>query len=144
MDLYVDGNIAQMYSPEGAMRYFSRLLGVDARSLRPTVSQEQPLPFFITNPTGRPLDYAITHAGTIVPQRMWSSGSPSDARRQANVSLNMPIFFVNTDYVTLGLPLLNAITGDRSTLLGASNVAPVGNCSTLYIRIIVSDSSSTL
>jgi hypothetical protein len=144
MDLYIDGNIAQMYSPEGAMRYFSRLLGVDARPLRPTVTQERPHPFLITNSTGRPLDYAITQAGTIVPQRMWSSGSPSDARRQANVLLNMPVFFVNSDHVTLGFPLLSAITGDRSALLGANDAAPLGNCSTLYIRITVCDYSFTL
>src|SRR5260221_14450725 len=31
MDLYVDGNIAQMSGPQGAAQYFARLLGVDAR-----------------------------------------------------------------------------------------------------------------
>ena len=149
MDLYIDGNIAQMFSPEGAMRYFARLLGVDVRSLRPIVSQEQPHPFFLTNPVaenirpslaiGRPLDYAISRAGTVVPQRMWSSGTPTDARRQANVLLNMPIFFVRDDSVTLGLPLLRAEAGDRpeATILGAGDTTPVGNCSTMYIRINV-------
>ena len=152
MDLYVDGNIAQMFSPEGATLYFSRLLGVDARCLRPTVSSELPHAFFITGPAmhanvqnarpsldmnGRPLDYAISQAGTVVPQRMWSPGSPMDAKRQVSVSLNMPIFFVHTDRVTLGLPLLSAVEGERVTLLGASDPAPVGNCSTTYIRLNV-------
>jgi len=50
MDLYIDGNIAQMFSPEDALRYFARLLGVDVRSLRPIVSQERPHPFFLTSP----------------------------------------------------------------------------------------------
>jgi len=140
MDLYIDGNIAQMFSPEGAMRYFTRLFGVDARSLRPTVSQERPYSFFILSPAvenarppfavnGRPLDYAISQAGTVVPQRMWS---PTDARR---VSLNMPIFFLNNDCVTLGIPLLKAVGRDRAMLLGARDTAPVGNATTLYLRI---------
>jgi hypothetical protein len=142
MDLYIDGNIAQMFSPEGAMRYFTRLFGVDARSLRPTVSQERPYSFFIISPAvenarrpiavnGWPLDYAISQAGTVVPQRMWS---PTDARR---VSLNMPIFFLNNDYVTLGIPLLKAVGRDRVMLLGARDTAPVGNATTLYLRINV-------
>ena len=146
MDLYVDGNIAQMFSPQGAMRYFTHLLGVDVRSLRPTVFLEPPHPFFITSPAaanvrpslainGRPLDYAISQAGTVVPQRMWSPGSPMDPNRQANVSLNMPIFFVHNDRVTLGLPLLRAVAGDCTTLLGAGDTAPIGNGSTMYIRI---------
>ena len=152
MDLYIDGNIAQMFSPEGTMRYFVRLLGVDVRSLRPVVSQERPHPFFLTSPAvenicpslainGRPLDYAISRAGTIVPQRMWSSGTPTDTRCQSNVLLNMPIFFVHDDRVTLGLPLLRAVVGGtdclEATLLGAGDTTPVGNCSSMYIRINV-------
>ena len=148
MDLFVDGNIAQMLSPEGAARFFSRLLGVDARSLRPTVSQERPHAFFITSSdvqsarpslaiNGRPLDYTISQVGTVVPQRMWSSGIPSDAQRFANASLNMPVFFVNNDHATLGLPLLKAVEGSCATLIGAGDTAPIGNGSTMYIRINV-------
>jgi hypothetical protein len=141
MDLYIDGNIAQTFSPEGAARYFSRLLGVDARSLRPAVSQESPHAFFVTSlavqnahPTlainGRPLDYAISLAGTVVPQRMFSSGNPTD-------SLNMPIYFLHSDRVTLGLALGRSgnVRSDRTALLGAGNALPVGNGSTLYFRI---------
>jgi hypothetical protein len=148
MDLFVDGNIAQMLSPEGAARFFSRLLGVDARSLRPTVSQERLHAFFITSSdvqsarpslaiNGRPLDYTISQVGTVVPQRMWSSGIPSDAQRFANASLNMPVFFVNNDHATLGLPLLKAVEGSCATLIGAGDAAPIGNGSTMYIRINV-------
>jgi hypothetical protein len=145
MDLYIDGNISQMFSPEGAMRYFAHLLGVDASSLRTAVSEERPHPFFITSPAvknahpfivinGRPLDYAISQTGTVVPQRMWSH-TLADTR---SVSLNMPIFFLHEDRVTLGIPLLKAIGRDSATLLGAGDTAPVGNGSTLYIRINVS------
>jgi hypothetical protein len=148
MDLFVDGNIAQMFSPEGASRFFARLLGVDPRSLRPTLSQEKLHAFFITSSAvqsarpslgidGRPLDYAITQAGTVVPQRMWASGIPSDVQHYANTSLNMPAFFVHNDRATLGLPLLKAVNGSRATLLGADDTAPIGNGSTMYIRINV-------
>jgi len=158
MDLYIDGNIAQMFSPAGAVQYFSRLLGVDSRSLRPTLSQEQPHAFFITSQAvyagaqdphpslvidGRPLDYAISQAGTIIPQRLWSPTNSTDALRFSNLLLNMPIFFVRNDRTTMGLPLLRAIEplGAHETLLGAGNMAPVGNCSTTYIRINVSSLS---
>lgn len=159
MDLYIDGYVAQTVGPEDAARYFVRLLGVDAQSLRPAIS-EQPLhAFFITDSAmqtvrpslaidGRSLDYAITDAGTVVPQRMWHSGNPADAQRYANVSLNMPVFFVQCDQATLGLTLLEAVKGgsDRGTLklLGARNAAPIGNGHTIYVRINVSISLSTI
>jgi hypothetical protein len=134
-----------MFSPEGAARFFARLLGVDARSLRPTVSQGRLHAFFIMSSdvqsarpslaiNGRPLDYAISQAGTVVPQRMWSSGIPSAL---GNTSLNMPVFFVHNDHATLGLPLPRAVGGSRATLLGAGDTAPIGNGSTMYIRINV-------
>jgi len=146
MDLYVDGNIAQMFSPEDATRYFARFFGIDVRSLRPTASQEPPHPFVITTSAtqnacpclvvnDRPLDYAISQAGTIVPQRMWSPANPADAQHFPNISLNMPIFFLHDDRVTLGLPLLKALKGVRALLQGADDTAPVGSCSTMYIRI---------
>jgi hypothetical protein len=40
--------------------------------------------------------------------------------------------------VTLGIPLLKVIGRDSATLLGAGDTAPIGNGSTLYIRINVS------
>ncbi|KAH9980588.1 hypothetical protein BJV74DRAFT_779394 [Russula compacta] len=134
-----------MFYPEGAAAYFARLLRVDARSLRPTVSHEWPHAFFITGHAvnappslfinGVPawlLDYAIRQVGTIVPQRIWS---PSDPQRYVNVSLNMPIFFAHRDRVNLGLPLLTAAAGHCATLLGAGTTTPVGDCSTMYIRM---------
>ena len=149
MDLYIDGYIAQMVGPEDAVRYFVRLLGVDAQSLRPAISEQPPHAFFITDSAmqtvfpslainARLLDYPITDAGTVVPQRMWCSGNPADAKRNANVSLNMPVFFVQCDQVTLGLTLLEAVESrGRGTLrlFGARSAAPIGNGHTIYIRI---------
>ena len=161
MDLYIDGNIAQMVGPEDAARYFVRLLGVDMQSFHPAISEQPPHAFFIPDSAmqavrpslaaiGRSLDYAITDAGTVVPQRMWHSGNPADAQRYANVSLNMPVFFVQCDQVALGLNLLDAVEGGRGRgrrtlrLLGARNAAPIGNGHTMYIRINVSISLSTI
>ena len=159
MDLYVDGNIAQMVGPEDAARYFVRLLGVDARSLRPALSERPPRAFFITDSAaravrpplvinGRTLDYAVSDAGTVVPQRMWSSGNPADAQRYAGTPLNMPIFFVRCDQATLGLTLHEAQESGRGRppldLLGARNPAPIGNGHTIYVRINVSIFSSSI
>jgi hypothetical protein len=152
MDLRIDGNIAQTFGPESAAEYFARLLRVDVRSLRPIGTQEWPHAFFITSPAvedappsahigGRPawlLDYAIRQIGTVVPQRIWSAQNPSDAQRYGNAQLNMPIFFVHNDRVNLGLPQPRAVAGDCAMLLGANATAPVGDCSTTYIRINVS------
>ncbi|KAI0255572.1 hypothetical protein BJV78DRAFT_1279317 [Lactifluus subvellereus] len=150
MDLCVDGNIAQTFGPERATQYFARLLRVDLRSLRPTGSQEWPHAFFITSPAVKNsppsvlidrqpawlLDYAIRDVGTVVPQHIWSVHHPSDGGRYyKNVPLNMPIFFVHNDRVTLGLPLLRAAAGDCMTLLGVGAAPPVGDCSTTSIRI---------
>ena len=153
MDLCIDGNIAQTFGPEGATRYFARLLRVDPRSLRATGSQDWPHAFFITSPVvknspssilidGQPawlLDYAIRDVGTVVPQYIWPVHHPSDGQRYyKNVPLNLPIFFVHKDRVTLGLPLLRAATGDCMTLLGVGATPPVGDSFTTYIRINVS------
>ena len=128
------------------MRFFSRLLGVDPRFLRPTVShwQERPHAFFIASPdvqgtpsfatNGRLLDYVISQAGTVVPQRMFL-GNPTEAQRWSNGLLNMPIFFVHNDRVTLGLSLPGAVGVSQTMLLNAANAAPLRDNSTLYIRI---------
>ncbi len=148
MDLFVDGNIAQTFSPEGAVRFFTRLLGVDAQSLCPTISQKSPHAFFITSfamqyacPSfainGRLLDYVISQAGTVVPQRMWSSRISLGSQCNTNTSLNMPMYFVHNDHATLGLPLLKAVENSRAMLLCAGDTAPIGNISFMYIYINV-------
>ena len=165
VDLLIDGNLAHMFGPEGAAIYFARLLKVDARSLRPTMSQEWPHAFFITSPTVQQntttstppttlyyinrqpahlLDYTIRQVGTIVPQGIWPPGNTSSAdspsrSAKSGATLNMPIFFVGVDRISLGLPLADAVAeGDRAPLQGASSPAPIGHGSTVYIRITVS------
>jgi hypothetical protein len=94
---------------------------------------------------GRSLDYTITDAGTIVSQHIWYSGNPADLQRYINVSLNMPVFFVRCDQVTLGLTLVEAVKSrGRGTLrlFGARNAAPIGNGYITCIRINASISPS--
>jgi len=148
-DLHIDGNIAQMFKPQGAAMYFSRLLQADPHTLRAITTPQWPSAFFILSPPvsrarhftviqGHPawlLDYAIKHGGTVVPQRIWAPQNDT----QRHVPLNMPIFFVHNDKVNLGLPVVTAATRDCMTLYGAGTPAPVGDCSTTFIRINVSD-----
>ncbi|KAH9059703.1 hypothetical protein EDB87DRAFT_1562947 [Lactarius vividus] len=46
-----------------------------------------------------------------------------------------PIHFVHNDRVTLGLPIVAAAAHDCTILLDVGNPAPVGDCSTTFIRI---------
>ena len=166
MDLLVDSNLAHMFGPEGAAIYFARLLKVDVRSLRPMMSPEWPNAFFVTSPpratavtarqnnnvaaappptlyiNRRPaylLDYTIRQVGTVIPQGIWPPGNNTSAKAASSLNLNMPIFFVGVDRITLGLPLPSAIAeDDRAPLQGASCPAQIGHGSTTYIRITVS------
>jgi hypothetical protein len=94
------------------VQYFACLLGVDLWSLHPTVSKELPHAFFITSSAvqsacpslginRRLLNYAISHASTVILQHMWFLSNSTDAQCFANVSLNMPIFFIHKDCITL-------------------------------------------
>jgi hypothetical protein len=151
-DLRIDGYISLTFGPAGAQQYITHLLeGVDYHSLQPIVVQQWPGAFFITTPiiqndppfthiNGRPawlLDYQVRSSGTVVPQYIWRPNNPSDARRYTNAALHMPIFFVHNNWVGLGLNLIHAAAGNCSMLLGARIAAPVGTCSTTYVRIKV-------
>jgi hypothetical protein len=152
-DLFIDGNIAQMFKPEGAAAYFSRLLRVDLRFLRFIPSQEWPSAFLICSPqvpqvhpftiahghSAWLLDFEIRPIGTVVQQRIWAP--QNEAQRLAHAPLNMPIFFVLNDRVTLGLPIVSAAARDHMALRGAGTPAPVGECSTTFIRINVRESA---
>jgi hypothetical protein len=154
--LYTDGYIARTLGARDTAQFLTRLLRVDERFLQPVSSHDWPNAFFITdhviqNPaiqhtppstyiSDRPawlLDYLLRNYGTVVPQSIWSPGTPSDAQRYNNVTLNMPIFFVRNDRRMLGLPLVHAAAGDCMGLLNARAAALVGGCHTTSIRIKV-------
>ncbi|KAH9062575.1 hypothetical protein EDB83DRAFT_842378 [Lactarius deliciosus] len=79
------------------------------------------------------LNSPIEHRGTVVPQRKWRP--PNEALRHSHVSLMMPIHFVHNDRVNLGLPIGLAAARPCMTLLDVGNPAPVGDCSTTFLRI---------
>lgn len=134
--------------------YFTHLLRFDERNFQLAVSNGA---FLLLHPTpwnGRPiaytancpawfLDYMLREVGTVVPQRLLSPAATSDAQRYGTVPLNMPIFFVQRDRTTIGLPLNDAASGNCSALLDAGHPpAPVGSCHTTLIRIMVNIFSS--
>jgi hypothetical protein len=150
--LFTHGYITRTFGARDTAQYLTRLLRVDERFLQPISSHEWPDAFFITNPVipnthphiyiaNRPawlLDYVLRSYGTVVPQRIWSPGTPSDAQRYNNVPLNLPIFFVQNDLRALGLRLVHAADSDCTGILNARDRAPVGTCHTTSIRIMVS------
>jgi hypothetical protein len=151
--LYTNGYVAQTFGTRDTPPFFTRLLRVNEYTIQPTVTHEWPGAFFITSPVvpnvrsiyishinrhAWLLDYELRDYGTVVQQRIWSPGAPADAQRYNNVALNMPIFFVENNRSTLGLPLVHAAAGDCMRLLDAREAALVGNCHTTSIRINVS------
>ena len=147
--LYTHAYVARMLGTRQAPGYFTHLLHFDERNFRLVVSNGA---FLLLHPSvqnAHPathvgnrhawlLDYMLRDVGTVVPQRLWSLAATSDAQRYGTAQLNMPIFFVQRDRTTIGLPLNQAASGDCSALLNARHPAPVGLRHTAFIRIMVS------
>jgi hypothetical protein len=136
----------------GAMQapgYFTHLLHFDERNfqlavsngafllLHPAPQNVRPIAYTANRPAWL-LDYILRDVGTVVPQRLWAPAATSDAQRYGTVPLNMPIFFVQKDRTTFGLPLKDAASGKCSALLDTRHPAPVGTCHTTSIRIMAS------
>ena len=139
-----------------AALYFTRLLQLDESRLQFAFQEVLGVIYIIhpalqhvppsTSIANRPawlLDYIWRNYGTVVPQHMWAPAAPGDVQRYRNVS-NMPIFFVNNDRRTLGLRVVQAASGNCAGLLNGHSPAPVGDCSTTYIRARVSVSPKLL
>lgn len=117
-----------------------------AAAQQQNASNAPPPTLYISRRPAHLLDYTIRQVGTVVPQGIWPPGNTSSADTTTSrggtakaASLNMPIFFVGMDRVSLGLPLPVAIAeGDRVQLQGAGSPAQIGHGSTTYIRITVS------
>jgi hypothetical protein len=146
--LHTHSYISRMLGAALAPRYFSQLVRVDEHTFQLALLNEI---FWLLYPgvqgvhpttriNNRPawlLDYVVRNVGTVVPQRLWTPASSSDAQRYGTTPLNMPIFFVQKDGA-LGLPLNLAAAGNCAALLNARAPAPVGQCHTTTIRIMVS------
>ena len=132
-----------------APRYFTHLLNFNEQAFQLAVSDGaflllHPAPqnvhpiTYLGNLPAWLLDYMLRNVGTVVQQRLWTPAATADAQRYGTAPLKMPIFFLQRDRTTLGLPLNQAASGDCSALLNPRLPAPVGQCSTTFIRIIVS------
>ena len=105
--------------------------------LHPALQDVRPITF-IGNRLAWLLDHMLRDVGTVVLQRLWTPAATTRAQRYGTASLKMPIFFLQRDGTTLGLPLNQAASGDCSALLNPRLPAPVGFFSTTFIRILVS------
>ena len=142
-----------MLGPMQTPGYFSHLLRCNERNfqlvfsngafflLHPAVQNVHPITYLGNRPAWL-LDYYLRDVGTVVSQRLWAPAATADAQRYGTVPLNMPIFFIQRDYTTMGLPLNQAAAGHCAALLNARLPAPVGTCHTTFIRIMVSIFSS--
>jgi hypothetical protein len=160
-DFLTDGYISYTFTPLVAEVYLSFLLRVNLQTVRAFSFDDWPGAYFVWNHAAnysrpsrivneRPawlLDYAksseedrairpVVAVGSVVPQQFWSPQGQGDWRRYVEqAELHLPIFFVNTDG-SVGVPVTDATT-KRMSLHGADEPVPLGNRTTLKIRICV-------
>ena len=148
--MYTHGYISLTLGAEQAPGYFTHLLHFNEQGfqlviapnrafllLHPALPNVRPVTYFGNRPAWL-LDYMLRNVGTVVQQRLWTPAATSDAQRYGNAPLEMPIFFLQRDRTTLGLPLNQAAGGDGAALLNPRLPAPIGQRSTTFIRIMVS------
>ena len=158
-----EGFLTKMFGRQDAAFFIEVLLKMDARevqlvgnvpgwpcallserpSLGPDSIQEA---CAVLAPNNQPLwllDFIPSHMYPVVPQKIWTPPNQSDWRRYvAQASLRMPVFFIQYNG-TVGLPLPQALVGDRGLLRGAEKAAPLGGGHSTQIRIAVSTSPSS-
>ncbi|KAI0247755.1 hypothetical protein BJV78DRAFT_897257 [Lactifluus subvellereus] len=143
LQLLIDGYIAHMFGPKDAEGYHVSLLGRESRLINWYTRVSPSLKIFFaapphgldTNQYDWAIDYAISHAGLVIPQQIWAPRNQSDAQRYVHhEQLRPPIFFVRKSG-NLGLPLIEAAAGSCMSLRGADQTAPVGPGAHAQIRI---------
>lgn len=150
--LLIDGHIAHMFGPQGAEAYHASLLKRESRFIRwhINVSEFPVIPFAAPPPPGLDsnqddwvIDYATRDMGQVIPQEIWAPRKQSDAQRFViNEQLRAPIFFIDRNGQSLGLPLKAAAAGDCMRLRGANQTALVGSSNHAQIRINVGSIST--
>ena len=155
--LLIDGYISQTFQSRAAEQYFLSLLKTTSipSYLTSSYTGREGYFFFIYSapphiPTPLPdppsrwlLDRGIVDGGTVVPQTMWPQTVIARRRNVDRAELQMPIFFENKDG-GLGLSLGASVNGQRHVLRDAHDPAPLGQKTTLHIRILVSVHPSQL
>jgi len=146
--LWIDGYLAHMFSPQDAEAYHASLLKRESRLIQWYASvPESPGVFFAAPPPGLEsdepehdwtIDLATRDTGVVIPQEIWAPRKPSDAQRYVyHEQLHPPIFFVHRDGEGLGLPVTDAAAGNCMRLRGAEQAARVGTSAHAQIRINV-------
>ena len=157
-DLFVDGYIAQTFSPRDAYNFFILLLGTNfVQQHRVSYAHAQGLWYIIrsipspslwapSQNVSLPLDFSIKinqgtvrTQGTVVPQRRWSPAVEVDIRRHVELepTLQLPIFFVNRNGA-VGFWLSDILQGRDHDLHNRDSQASLGGRSTTHIHINVS------
>jgi hypothetical protein len=150
-----EGFLTKMFGLQDAAFFIEVLLKMDAREvhlvgnvpgwpcalLSQTPSIQEACA--VLAPNNQPLwllDFIPSHMYHVVPQKIWTPSNQSDWRRYVEqASLRMPVFFIQYNG-TVGLPLPQALNGDRPLLRGAEKAAPLGGGHSTQIRIAVSTS----
>lgn len=148
-DLFVDGFLAQTFSPQDAYNFFTLLLRTPNFMQHYRISYTQgvwyiircvpsPSPGAPSQNVSLPLDFSakITQ-GTVVPQRRWSPADEVDIRRHVEeATLQLPVFFVRNGGVGFWLP--DILQGRDQDLYNRDFQASFGGRATTHIRINVS------
>jgi hypothetical protein len=152
-----EGFLARMFGQRDAAFFIESLLKVDARevhlvgnvpgwynALMSQMPSIQDAGYVAQAPNGQPLwllDFIPEPMYHVVPQKIWTPPNQSDWRRYVEqATLRMPVFFIQNNGA-VGLPLAQALNGERGLLRGADRPAPLGGGHSTQIRIAVSSTS---
>jgi len=150
-DIFVDGFIANTFSPQGVPAYLTHLLGrpdflqfynvvYHGRSWYITQNYVLPQsPGVAAQHPWIPLDFYVgATQGTVVPQQRWIPDGEVDVRRHIEEArLQLPILFVKNDG-GIGFTLHDILQGIDINLFDRDSQAQLGGVSTTHVRINVS------
>jgi hypothetical protein len=152
-DIFVDGFIANTFSPQDAHVFLTQLLRTPNFLQFYNVAYSggawyitQNAPYVPPRSPGMPaqhppipLDFnARETQGTVVPQQRWTPCDEVDVRRFVEeASLQLPIFFINLNG-GIGFMLYDILQGRDMDLLNRGSQAGLGGYFTTHVRINVS------
>ena len=151
-DILTRGYISHTFKPQTAEFFLVNLLFkvVNSASIEAIRDPGGSGAYFVFNPpshcspasltiNGRGawvLDYNVRPGGSVVPQELWVPQGQGDRRRYVDqAQFGMPVFFVRVDG-SLGVPVLNAATGDMQ-LRDVHLPPPLQDKTSTKIRIAV-------
>jgi hypothetical protein len=150
-DVFVDGFIANTFSPQDVHGFLTHLLGrqdylqhynVVFHGRAWYITQNYVLPQSPGVPPAQhpwiPLDLSVgATQGTVVPQRRWIPADEVDVRRHIEeATLQLPIFFTKNNG-EIGFTLRDILHGLDIDLLNRDSQAQLGGVATTHVRINV-------